>query len=493
LDKTFNYFSTGRMQQQNQKNNGFQDDKKFKAYQILAFMTTALLYTSFHSARTAWAYSKKEIETDDYFNDRMLSFLDISFMLSYAGGLFYNGWLGDQINLRNFLTQGGLLSVFGFCFFAFLSVRRMHNILIYCSLFLLFGYGQSRGFPGSMAVLGNWIGNTNRGLLIGVWNISVNLGNIIGQQVGKVLIHIEHFHWSVLIFVVGGFMLAMTIFTFFFMKTHPREVGFTPEKKLVPSQFPSKEDDEDNEHSPNDEPVLDSIEQVSQTSNKLEAETETGIGFFEAWKTKGLVRYALIYACIKGATYGILFWLPNYLQTIIGFGSESANISATYEFGQFCGAVALGYWSDKRGKRCFILMLSLYIASIVFIGIAMLGRGSSAWIFAGLLYLSGFFFGGPEVIVGGAIASDLGENQALNHNSRAISTITGIIDGTGSIGAAIVQLLIPILKSHSFYFYFSLSVCAAILCTPLALKENRTPPPDINKQDKKIVLGNLEV
>lgn len=284
-------------------------------------------------------------------------------------------------------------------------------------------------------------------------------------------------------------MLAMTIFTFFFIKTHPREAGFTPEKKLVPSQVSSKEGDEDNEE--NDEPVLDSLEQVSQTSNK--PETETGIGFFEAWKTKGLVRYALIYACIKGATYGILFWLPNYLQTIIGFGSESANISATYEFGQFCGAVALGYWSDKRGKRCFILMFSLYIASIVFIGIASLGRGTSAWTFAGLLYLSGFFFGGPEVIVGGAIASDLGENQALNHNSRAISTITGIIDGTGSIGAAVVQLLIPILKSHSFYFYFGLSVCAAILCTPLALKENRSPSPDANKQDKKIVLGNLEV
>jgi len=100
------------------------DEKKYKPYQILAFLITALLYTSFHAARTAWAYSKKDIENDDYFNDRMLSFLDISFMLSYAAGLFYNGWLGDQINLKSFLTQGGLLSVFGFCFFCLSKLEK---------------------------------------------------------------------------------------------------------------------------------------------------------------------------------------------------------------------------------------------------------------------------------------------------------------------------------------------------------------------------------
>lgn len=470
------------------------DEKKYKPYQILAFLITALLYTSFHAARTAWAYSKKDIENDDYFNDRMLSFLDISFMLSYAAGLFYNGWLGDQINLKSFLTQGGLLSVFGFCFFAYLSLKRMHNILIYCLLFALFGYGQSRGFPGSMAVLVNWIENTNRGLLLGVWNISVNFGNIVGQQIGKFVINIEKFHWSVLIFTVGAFMLLMTILTFSFLKTHPREVGFTPEKKLIAQDPSSKESNENDDDSPglkNVEPISEVLEQSSQIPSK--PEIESGIGFLEAWKTKGLIRYALIYACIKGATYGILFWLPNYLQTVIGFGSESANISATYEFGQFCGAVTLGYWSDKRGQRCFILVCSLFIASIVFLSIANLGAGTSSWVFAGLLYLSGFFFGGPEVIVGGAIASDLGESESLNQNSRAISTITGIIDGTGSIGAAIVQLLIPTLKNHSFFFYFSLSVCAAILCAPLAWKEIKNPPTaSENGQKHRAVLGNLE-
>jgi len=35
-----------------------------------------------------------------------------------------------------------------------------------------------------------------------------------------------------------------------------------------------------------------------------------------------------------------------------------------------------------------------------------------------------------------------------------MSTMAGIVDGTGSIGAAIIQMIIPYFKTSSFYIYF---------------------------------------
>lgn len=60
-----------------------------------------------------------------------------------------------------------------------------------------------------------------------------------------------------------------------------------------------------------------------------------------------------------------------------------------------------------------------------------------------------------------------------------MSTMAGVIDGSGSIGAAVIQLIIPYFKTSSFYIYFSknkyqysesnllvLCLVAAFLLTP---------------------------
>lgn len=193
-----------------------------------------------------------------------------------------------------------------------------------------------------------------------------------------------------------------------------------------------------------------------------------------AWKTPNVFRYAIIYACIKGSTYGLLFWLPNYVQTILGFGNESANITAMYDLGQFTGAIVLGFCSDKIAKKSLIVVTGLYLSAMIFIFMTTLKAGCSVWTFGVSLFLAGLLFGGPEIIVGSIVSSELGTTESLKNNSRALSTIVGIIDGTGAVGASLVQLVIPYLKKDSFYLYFSLCLTAAFLSTPLLVKEIRS-------------------
>lgn len=46
-----------------------------------------------------------------------------------------------------------------------------------------------------------------------------------------------------------------------------------------------------------------------------------------------------------------------------------------------------------------------------------------------------------------AISADLGTHESIKGDAAALSTVTGIIDGTGSIGAALVQYLVGYLAN----------------------------------------------
>lgn len=58
-----------------------------------------------------------------------------------------------------------------------------------------------------------------------------------------------------------------------------------------------------------------------------------------------------------------------------------------------------------------------------------------------LLALTGFFVGGPSNIICSAISADLGRQEALRGSQEALATVTGIVDGTGSMGAAVGQVM----------------------------------------------------
>lgn len=49
------------------------------------------------------------------------------------------------------------------------------------------GFVQSTGWPGVMGVMGNWFGKGGRGLLMGIWGINANIGNIIASVMCSII------------------------------------------------------------------------------------------------------------------------------------------------------------------------------------------------------------------------------------------------------------------------------------------------------------------
>ena len=70
-----------------------------------------------------------------------------------------------------------------------------------------------------------------------------------------------------------------------------------------------------------------------------------------------------------------------------------------------------------------------------------------------LMSIVGFFIGGAANMISATITADLGKQGPIQGNKEGLATVTGIVDGTGSIGAALGQLLVPLIQSHFDWFY----------------------------------------
>lgn len=70
-----------------------------------------------------------------------------------------------------------------------------------------------------------------------------------------------------------------------------------------------------------------------------------------------------------------------------------------------------------------------------------------------LMTIVGFFVGGAANMISATITADLGKQGAIQGNKEGLATVTGIVDGTGSVGAAIGQILVPLIQNNFNWFY----------------------------------------
>jgi len=104
--------------------------------------------------------------------------------------------------------------------------------------------------------------------------------------------------------------------------------------------------------------------------------------------------------------------------------------------------------------------------------------GAGRIINSSLMTFSGIFVNGAYNLISSAIAADLGTHSVVKGNKTALATVTGIIDGTGSFGAAIGQVLIAWISSRwgwniTFYVLIIIALLSAVCILPLFLKEIR--------------------
>ncbi|OAY30503.1 putative glycerol-3-phosphate transporter 1 [Manihot esculenta] len=466
----------------------------YKTYQAIVLIVTFFAYASYHAARKTTSIVKSTLDPQTFgvglnfvpwritylskpeerrfswavgdgwapFNGSdgtaLLGELDLSFLSIYAIGMYFSGHIGDRMNLRIFLTIGmigtGLFtSLFGVGYWA-----NVHNFYYFLIMQMVAGLFQSTGWPSVVAVVGNWFGKSKRGLIMGIWNAHTSVGNISGSLIAAAMLSYG-WGWS---FVMPGFLIAFIgLVVFLFLPVSPESVGI--------------DRDEDELHSPRKTgeevtvPLLGSHSEVK----------ETAVGFIQAWKIPGVAPFALCLFFAKLVAYTFLYWLPFYISHTAIDGKylssgAAGNLSTLFDVGGVIGGILAGHISDRLGGRAITAASFMYCAIPALFFYRTYGHISLAVNIA-LMFLTGMLVNGPYALITTAVSADLGTHSSLKGNSRALATVTAIIDGTGSVGAAIGPLLTGYISAFSwsavFIMLMGAALIAGLLLTRLVIAE----------------------
>ncbi|KAB2023993.1 hypothetical protein ERO13_D06G050100v2 [Gossypium hirsutum] len=452
-------------------------------HQIFVLILTFLAYASFHASRKPPSIVKSvlgpTVQTDSTSNNtgwapfngpegtHRLGELDLAFLTSYAIGMYFAGHVGDRIDLRLFLVFGmmgsGILTIiFGFGYWF-----DVHLLGYFIGVQVICGVFQSIGWPCVVSVVGNWFGKEKRGLIMGVWTSHTSVGNIIGSVVASGVLE---FGWGWSFLVPGILIIVVGILVFCFLVVSPDDLGFEMMSSGKEIEMCVGEENVAN---------LEKVE--SEEAGLLEnkdSDSLAAIGFLEAWRLPGVAPFSFCLFFSKLVAYTFLYWLPFYIRHTavagVHLSHKTAGILSTiFDIGGVLGGVLAGFISDVIDARAVtsVTFLLLSIPALILYRI----YGSVSMVTnIGLMFLSGLLVNGPYSLITTAVAADLGTQDLIKGNSRALATVTAIIDGTGSVGAALGPLLAGYISTRGWNSVFLMLIFAIFFASIFLVRVAKT-------------------
>ncbi|CAB1316670.1 unnamed protein product [Coregonus sp. 'balchen'] len=414
-------------------------------YRGFTLFLTFLFYTSYHLSRKPISIVKSQLhrncsslirppnlngtdnETwcdwapfDQENYQTLFGAVDNSFLVAYAIGMFFSGIFGERVPLRYYLTIGMLLSGLFTCLFGLGFYWNIHSIWYYAFVQAMNGLVQTTGWPAVVACVGNWFGKGKRGFIMGVWNSHTSVGNILGSLIAGV-------------FVSSAWGMS-------FIVPEPEDVGCSPPQ---------------HHNSSSNEEIFSSPGQSNSISSEPAEEHTKAISFCGALRIPGVMEFSL---CLLFAKL------------------EAGDMSTLFDVGGIVGGIVAGLVSDQTGGRASTCCVMLILAAPMLFLYNHIGQHSLATTI-GMLLVCGALVNGPYALITTAVSADLGTHESLRGNSRALSTVTAIIDGTGSIGAALGPLLAGLISptgwNNVFFMLITADILACLLLSRLVYKEVR--------------------
>jgi len=456
-------------------------------FRLSVFVLTYLAYVSYHMSRKPISVVKNSKEfiacTEDGTSckswiseidgqpledaNSYLGLLDTVYLVSYALFMFASGFIAERSNLRNFLAFGMIMS--GICTAMFgwsLSVG-IRSIWFLLFVQLIGGMFQSSGWPGVVTVMANWFGKGKRGFIMGIWNSHTSVGNIMGSLIAGA--YVNH-NWGLSFIVPGLLMCVMGIIIYMFLVSSPEQVGMETGSVSPTTETAMIKPDLLMVRTPTTAGLLKVSSSSKLTDSPYSSDTEFvslpkqgPIGFCGALRIPGVVEFSMCLFFAKLVSYTFLYWLPNYIHHASRIDAkESAVMSTYFDIGGIIGGIFAGFISDKSGMSattCAVLLASA-VPTLFFYELGLSStcplqevdgiplKNSCFVLNCLLLMITGMLVNGPYALITTAVSAELGTHKSLKGSSKALATVTAIIDGTGSLGAAIGPFMAGYLTGH---------------------------------------------
>lgn len=402
--------------------------------QTRVFLLTWLSYATYYLTRKNFAVVKGRLHRTLGVSDASLAAIDTAYLIAYALGQFGFGLLGDRLGPRRMIASGMLASAAAAVIFGMSDA-----VLIFALAMGANGFFQATGWPNNVKAMQPWFPPKSRGKVMGLWATNYQVGGLCATALATYLL--THHGWrsafllpALLVALCGGAVSLLLV-------ERPQDRGLPP---------------------------LDLDQDGPQTDTQTASTPDAaGPGLSALLRMPTVWALGGAYFGLKLVRYTLLSWLPYYYHDFLRYDEALAgNLSISFEAGGIVGAIAIGWLSDRAfpGRRLRLAAPTILLLA----GALALYRqiGHTGVVVNGLcMALVGFLLFGPDTLISGAAAQDIG-------GSKATGAVAGVINGLGSLGAVLQAPLTMLLKHlWGWTAVFSAFVVIALLsgCALLAL------------------------
>ena len=380
--------------------------KTYKSWRNRIFFTVWITYMIYYIGRANISIAKPFIMDEYGISATVMGLIGTTFFLAYAFGQFVNGFLGDKVGARRFITIGLIVSA---VFNIFMGVA-FDFIWVAFLLWGLNGYFQSMGWAPSVKTIANWHPAEDRGKWSSRLATSYLLGGVVSWIIAIFITETLSLNWRFSFVIPGIIMLFMGIHFFIRCRNAPEECG------------------------------LPTIEEEFEGKMEMgDCRDDEFVGFKYTAKTVFFTKTVLFASfglfCLNMVRYGLTDWLPYLInqEITVGTAKDIFKIwkAIFYPIGGTLGVIVAAWVSDKFvGKKRMPVICALFIALSFTLFLYTLLPPLDLVFGIPVLILIGFLNFGPHALLVATIPMEFGTRKAA-------SAATGFIDGWGYIGAAI--------------------------------------------------------
>jgi sugar phosphate permease len=388
------------------------DTALLRRYRLQLFTATWLSYAGFYFARKVYAVLKHPLKEQFGLDDIQIAYPWTIYLVTYMLGQFLAAWLGRRMESRRVLAYGMCIAAACNIVLGLLVDSHVASVFLWmCVTMGIHGLAQATGWPHNVALFANWTRRSERGTLFGIWGTCYQIGAIAGKGLAGFLLGWLGMAWS--FYGSSIVLLAFTVYFVLYARERPQSVGLSLEDDAEPD-----------------------VSAAGTTRESAAREPSLPPGFI-----RSIVAMGLIYFGFKFLRYALDSWSTLILGEQFGMTtSVAAYWSTAFDWIGFLGVIAGGYWSDRLpGSRRTPVIFWMTVGCFVFTSAMWLVGLSSPVLFVVLLGLIGFTAMGPDSLLSGACAMDVGSR-------RQAALAAGVINGFGSIGPILQEPVIGWLK-----------------------------------------------
>jgi OPA family glycerol-3-phosphate transporter-like MFS transporter len=404
----------------------------FRRHRLQLFVATWLSYCGFYLVRKVYAIVKHPLKEQFGLDDIEIATPWTIYLITYMLGQFLAAWLGRHMESRRVLAWGMVVAAASNIALGLLVDAEIASAYLWmCVTMGIHGLAQATGWPHNVALFANWTRRPERGTLFGIWGTCYQFGAIFGKGLAGFLLGWLGLAWS--FYGSSLVLLAFTVYFVLYARERPESVGLSLE------------------------------EESDREAARPAAREESGVvaAALPAGFVASIVAVGLIYFGFKFLRYALDSWSALILGEHFGMTTTvAAYFSTAFDWVGFLGVIAAGIWSDRiAGSRRTPVVFWMTAGCLAFTCAMWLVGLSSPVLFIALLGLIGFTAMGPDSLLSGAFAMDVGSR-------RQAALAAGVINGFGSIGPILQEPAIGWLKqTQGLEAVFFLLVCIVAVTT----------------------------